>query len=163
MRTLLLVVGLFTLSTAVESDAAERGVASLAGLRGVFVMVPELPPAVRQGGLPETKVREVVEATLKDAGITARKEPAAEDGDANLIVIIDTIRHPQGIYLFRVEVAVVQMVHLTRAPKNSPIPATTWSANALGLTTPTKMDIIEFPLKEKLADFVQAFRSVQAK
>ena len=85
------------------------------------------------------------------------------EGDAQLTIIVDTIKHPQGVYLFTVTVSVVQTVKLTRKPKGDDFPSETWKAIALGLTTPKQIEVILEPLKEKLGSFTEAWRSVNPK
>jgi hypothetical protein len=67
------------------------------------------------------------------------------------------------VYAFKVEVSLVQTVRLTRDPKRTAFPSTTWSANAIGLTTPKRLDIIYEPLREKVGDFIKDFNDVNPK
>ncbi|MDP3069004.1 MAG: hypothetical protein Q8N18_01890 [Opitutaceae bacterium] len=160
MKTVILsLAALLAFSGTLQSATPNRGKASLTGLKGVFVVVSSIDQAARKDGLLESRVREVTEAALRAANIPIRTQPEAADGDANLVITIDTIKHPQGPYLFSVSVALVQMVRLTRSPSGTPIPAETWGAKGLGLTSPARMDIIEEPLKEKLGEFISTFRS----
>ena len=61
--------------------------------------------------------------------------------------------------MFTVSVALVQKVQLTRDAKLDAVPAQTWNAIGLGLTTPQRLDIIDEPLTEKLGEFVKAFKA----
>ena len=138
---------------------ADKGQESLRGLSSVFVVVPAINEDASHDGLSAAHIRSVVESSLSQAGISVAKEPQQKDGFANLVVTIDTIKHPQGVYLFTASVALVQTVQLTRNPKLKALPSQTWGAVALGLTTPQRLDIIDEPLKEKLGEFVKAFKA----
>ena len=138
---------------------ADKGRESLRGLSGVFVVVPAINESASRDGLSATHIRSVIESSLGQAGIPSPKEPQQKDGFANLVVTIDAIKHPQGVYLFTVGVALVQTVQLTRNAKIDAAPAQTWGAIGLGLTTPQRLDIIDEPLKEKLGEFIKAFKA----
>lgn len=125
----------------------------------MFVVVPSISDEASRDGLSAANVRDVIEATLGQAEIATVKEPQEKDGLANLVVTIDTIKHPQGVYLFTVSVALVQTVQLSRNPKMIAMPAQTWGVVAMGLTTPKRLDIIDEPLKEKLGEFIKAFKA----
>jgi hypothetical protein len=136
---------------------------SLRGLKGIYVNVAPVDESARKDGLNSERIHQVVANQLRAAGINIHTQPQASDGYANLIVIVDTIKHPQGPYLFTVSVRVVQNVKLSRLTNASDIPAETYGKIALGLTTPSKMEVIEEPLKEKLAEFIADFLSVNPK
>jgi hypothetical protein len=136
---------------------------SLRGLKGVYVNVVPVAENARKDGLSPERIHQVVTNQLRAAGINIHTQPQASDGYANLIVIVDTIKHPQGPYLFTVSVGVVQNVKLSRLTNASDLPAETYGKNALGLTTPGRMEVIEEPLKEKLAEFIADYFSVNPK
>jgi hypothetical protein len=136
---------------------------SLRGLKGIYVKALPVAEDARKDGLKVERLQEVVVNQVRAAGINIHTQPQASDGYANLIVIIDTIKHPQGPYLFTVSVGVVQNVKLSRLTNASDIPAETYRKVALGLTTPSRMEVIEEPLKEKLAEFIADFISVNPK
>lgn len=158
MRLLLILIVLFLLPARVLVGQPDKGRESLRGLSSFFVVIPPVNDDISQDGLNVAHLRNVVESSLTQAGIGISKEPKQKEGFANLVVLIDTIK-TQGVYLFTVSVGVVQEVHLTRDPKMTAMPAQTWTALALGLTTPQRLDIIDEPLKEKLGDFIKAFRA----
>ena len=60
---------------------------SLRGLNGVYV---------EAGGVSTSNVQKAVETQLREAGIPLHSEPQPADGSANLAIIINTIKHPQG-------------------------------------------------------------------
>lgn len=136
---------------------------SLRGLTGVYVYVLPVAKEVEAGGLSTAQIKKAVETQLRQAGITLYSEPNPADGAANLAIVIDTIKHPQGAYLYDVEVSLVQEVRLARLRESEPFPSQTWGAKAMGLTAPNRMNLIMEPLKEKVADFVADYLAVNPK
>jgi hypothetical protein len=136
---------------------------SLRGLNGLFVKIAPVAEDARQDGLKIEQLQEIVLTRLRAAGITVHSQPQAADGYANLIIVIDTIKHPQGPYLFTVSVGVVQNVRLSRLTDATDYPSETYRKIALGLTTPGRMGVIQEPLKEKLAELIDDFLSVNPK
>src|SRR5262249_52239847 len=136
---------------------------SLRGLKGVYVNVLPVAEDARKDGLKIERLKELVAEQLRAAGISIHSQPQASDGHANLIVVIDTIKHPQGPYLFTISIGVVQNVKLSRLTNAADLPAETYRKAAVGLTTPSKMEVIVEPLKEKLAEFIADFLSVNPK
>jgi hypothetical protein len=110
-----------------------------------------------------SNVQKAVETQLREAGIPLHSEPQPADGSANLAIIINTIKHPQGAYLYDVEVSLLQEVHLARRQEPDPFPAQTWSAKAMGLTRANRMDLVLEPLRARLADFIKDYVSVNPK
>ena len=88
---------------------------SLRGLNGVYVYVQPVGKDVEAGGLSTSNVQMAVATQLREAGIPLHSEPQPADGSANLAIIINTIKHPQGAYLYDVEVSLLQEVHSTKA------------------------------------------------
>jgi hypothetical protein len=84
---------------------------SLRGLNGAYVYVQPVGKDVEAGGLSTSNVQKAVETQLREAGIPLHSEPQPADGSANLAIIINTIKHPQGAYLYDVEVSLLQEVH----------------------------------------------------
>ena len=136
---------------------------SLRGLNGVFVYVQPIGKEVEEGGLSRTQIQKAVEKQLQDAGIPLHSEPNPADGSANLAIVIDTLKHPQGVFLYEVQVSLLQEVHLARRQDQGQFPAETWGAKAIGLTTPNRMDLILEPLRTKVADFVADYLAANAK
>lgn len=67
----------------------------------------------------------MVEAQLRAGGIPLQSEPQPANGSANLIILIDTVKHPQGAFLCDVQVSFLQEVHLSRRQDPEPFPAQT--------------------------------------
>jgi len=156
----ILVLFLF-LSLTVHSQTRPRE--SLRGLSGVYVYVQPVEKDVEAGGLSTSQIQKVVETQLRGAGILLQSEPQPADGSANLVVIVNTVKHPQGAYIYDVEVSLLQEVHLARLQGTESFPSQTWSAKALGLTGANRMDLILEPLKARLADFAADYLAANPK
>jgi hypothetical protein len=161
-RKLISVLSLILLSGSV-SYSQTRPRESLRGLSGVYVYVQPVGKEVEAGGLSRDQIRKAVETQLRDARIPIHSEPQPGDGSANLAIIIDTVKHPQGAYLYEVQVSLLQEVHLARRQDPDPFPAQTWGADALGLTAANRMDLILEPLRAKVADFIADYLAVNTK
>jgi hypothetical protein len=135
---------------------------SLRGLSGVYVYIHPLGKDVEAGGLATSQIQKAVQAQLRDAGITLQDEPQPADGSANLVVTIDTVK-TQGVYLYEVEVVLLQEVHLARRQVPDPFPSETWGTKVIGLTTANRMDLILEPLKSTVAGFIADYSAVNAK
>jgi hypothetical protein len=141
-----------------HSQAHPEG--SLRGLHGVFVYVHPVGKDIEAGGLSTNQIQNAVEKALREAGIIVYGEPQPAEGSANLIIEINLVKHPQGPYLYGVEVGLVQEVHLSRTKGSEPFPAKTWSANAIGLTSPNRADLILEPVIDKVNEFISDYRGV---
>jgi hypothetical protein len=105
---------------------------SLFGLSGVFVISQFVD--LKPGGFTTNRIEDLAKATLHAADIPVDAEPKKAHGDANLSIIISTVKDTQlGLYLFTVEVAVTQNVKLARQPNVSPMSAETWRRSIQGL------------------------------
>lgn len=134
---------------------------SLRGLHGVFVNILPLAADAQADGLSAAQVQKIVETELHKAGIPINSESKFGQEFAGLIITIDTIKHPQGVYVFTVSVAVVQEVKISRTQgKGGIFPAETYSKRALGITTPSRMNLLYEPLKEKIGEFVSNYVSI---
>lgn len=145
------------------SYSQTRARESLRGLNGVYVYVQPVGKEVEAGGLSRDQIRKAVETQLRDAGIPIHSEPQPDNGSANLAIIVDTVKRPEGAYLYVVEVSLLQEVHLARRQDPDPFPAQTWGANALGITGANRMDLILEPLRVRVADFVADYLAVNTK
>ena len=137
---------------------------SLRGLRGVSINVLPIAKDAQTAGLSLSQIQNIVESELRKAGIPILSLIAQPDQEhATLTIVIDTIKHPQGPYLFSVNVSVVQEVQITRGLRQGVFPAETYSKRALGLTLPSRMDVVYEPLREKLSEFIRDYLAVNSK
>jgi hypothetical protein len=136
---------------------------SLRGLNGVYIYVLPVGKDVEAGGLSTSQIQKAVEAQLRDAGIPIHSEPNPANGSANLAIIIDTLKHPQGAYLYGIEVSLLQEVRLARRHESDTFPSQTWGAKAMGLTGADQMKLMLEPLKARVADFIVDYLAVNPK
>jgi len=136
---------------------------SLRGLRAVYVRILPIQKDAQTDGLSATQIQKTVMAQLRNAGIRVHTSPDLADGSASLTVVIDTIKHPQGPYIYSVTVSLVQEVHLARIEKRETFAAETWSKKALGLTTANKIASIQEPLREKVSEFISDYFAANPK
>ncbi len=97
-------------------------------------------------------------------GFPLQTEPQKANGDANLSIVIDTIKQPQlDIYAFTVEVSVTQDVRLSRLPHADGISAETGEKRCRELLRRIVCDVIPMALKQALKFFVTDYRTMNPK
>lgn len=110
-----------------EADARK----TLAGLRGVYVMVAPLTDETQRHGLSEAQVRADVESQVQQAGVPAlKKDDLRRTPGMPYLYVRPVIEHPQAtpnLYAYHVAIEVFQLVVLTRNPDVFAI-ARTWNA-----------------------------------
>src|SRR5437899_9138582 len=95
---------------------------TLAGLRGVYVVVSDMKEDARQKGLWEAQLRTDVELKLRQAGINVltEEEVRRTPGLPYLYVTVSTLQLQAstlfGLYAFAVNVELVQAICLGRSP-----------------------------------------------
>ena len=132
---------------------------SLRGLKGVYLITqfPDQQPE----GLTTNAILKSARTTLEAAAIPVDAEPEKAHGEANLSITVAPIYDSQtGLYLFTVQVALIQDAQLTRQPHPATVGAQTWSRTVQGLTSPERLDAIEQALKRCLDKFVADYRAV---
>ena len=155
-----LVPAILLLGFAVNCYSQAHHEESMRGLHGVFIYVHPVDKDIDAGGLSTNQIHNAVVKALGSAGITVYSEPQPAEASANLIIEVNLVKHPQGPYLYGVEVALVQEVHLSRTKGSEPLPAKTWSANALGLTSANRTDLILQPVVAKVNKFIVEYRAM---
>jgi hypothetical protein len=151
----MLLPSLAALADLQKSDTKE----SLRGLNGVFVISQLID--FQPEGLSTNDIQKTVEAALHDAGIQTDAKPQNAHGDANLSITVNTVRDAQlGLYLFMVQVTVIQRVQLTREVHAQSIAAQTWTRNIQGFTSPDRIDVIEQAVKNCIGMFVDDYWKV---
>ena len=160
-----ILAAVFMLSVLPALSFAQTPVAkeSLRGLRGVSINILPIARDAEAAGLSISQIQKTVESELRSAGIPIQNEARSGQEYASLSIVVDTIRHPQGVYLFMVNVAIVQEAQIPRLQKQGMFPVETYSKRALGLTTSSRMNVIYEPLKEKLGDFIRDYLTVNPK
>ena len=135
---------------------------SLRGLDGVYVVVQMVD--AQPEGITTNSLMKLVTAALAEAGIPTNAVPKKFNGDANLTIVVDTLKDTQlDIYEFRIEISVAQDVTMTRDTHSKWIFAETWRRTLQGLTSPDRTDIIEQAVKKCVDIFVADYRAVNPK
>ena len=158
-KTFISILALCFLATPI-SLSQTRPRESLRGLNGVYIYVHPVEKDVETGGLSTSQIHKAVETQLRGSGVPIHGEPEPANGSANLVIIVDTIKHPQGAYLYSVEVSLLQEVRLARRQETDSFPAQTWGAKAMGLTGANRMGLILDPLRVRVADFIKDYLAV---
>jgi hypothetical protein len=148
------------LLTRICASAQSPAVESLRGLRGVHIDVLPIDKDAQADGLSADTIRNNVESALRKAGIEVTTQDKPTDGYASLSVVVDTIKHPQGVYMYSINVSILQEVQITRSNKHGLFVAETYAKRAFGLTSPKQMDLIYEPLNAKLKELITDFVSV---
>jgi hypothetical protein len=94
----------------------------------------------------------------------ANAVPKKSNGDANLCIVVDTLKDTQiDTYEFRVEISVAQDVTMTQEAHSKWIFSETWHRTLQGLTSPDRTDVIEQAVKKCVDIFVADYCAVNPK
>jgi len=131
---------------------------TLRGLKGVYVIVNlhSLPQKIEGDGLTRSQIKTDVELRLRKAGVPVltREEVLKAPGRTGLCVVVTMRREDNiGLYLFCLEVDLIQEVLLARDPTVS-TPAATWERNGVGYATAGK---ISDAVRRSVADYIDEF------
>ena len=135
---------------------------SLRDLDGVRVSVDDLPLSVRSGGLSSERLRQSVEAQLRQAGIRVLTTGDFPVGDPFIRVRVNAAAGPCGGVAYTVDVDFVQMVFMRRNPAVTFNRAETWrAAPALGTGDPANLtaDVMR-ALYEEVRQFIDDYQVV---
>ena len=164
MKKIIVLTGLLLLAALAANAEIQQADTkeSLRGLDGVYVVVQMVD--AQPEGITTNSLMQLVTAALADAEIPTNAVPKKFNGDANLSIVVDTLKDAQlDIYEFRVEISVAQDVTLTRQTHSKWIFAETWRRTLQGVTSPDRVDIIEQAVKKCVDIFVTDYRSVNPK
>jgi hypothetical protein len=153
-------VFLLLASVAVRADLPPNDTReSLRGLNGMCVVAQIVNDHIE--GMDANDVESLAKTELANAGIPVNASPSKSDGNAHLTVTVATIKDPRlGVYVFTIEAAVTQDVHLGRQPGLPGIPAETWRRTTQGITIPTRIDVVQKTVKQIVDSFVADYRAV---
>jgi hypothetical protein len=165
----IVILFLTTAALAVAADS-EYSRPSLAGLRGVYILVvvepPSAKPEVDRAGLTTGAIQTDAELKLRLAGIRVltRDESLTEPGSPylHLDALITTGKGPWG---YATSVELKQAVRLDRNPTVLILGTTTWSVETLGgYARPSNIsEQVRSGLKNGVDQFINAYLSVNPK
>jgi hypothetical protein len=109
--------------------------ATLRDLKGVGVLVENLPPEVEKEGLNRDQLQKTIESKLRKAGIKvfSKEEAFQTPGEPHLYVNINVniAKTESDIYPYSIDLLLIQRVSLLRDP-NLTTYAVTWSTGGVG-------------------------------
>lgn len=160
-----IVIALFAFAFGIRTCRAadfESARKSLAGIRGVYVLIEELQPNLqkynKRAELSAANLLKAVEAQLREAGITVydREEWLRAAGRPILYVNVNTHEYQKYCFAYDIRIELQQIVY----PETSPaarLLATTWSSNTTGAVDPGTVETIVSGVRAGVALFINAY------
>jgi hypothetical protein len=147
---------LFTLPSLVLSVNGKSNRATLQGLKGIGVLVENLPQEVEKEGITKNQLQIEVELKLREARIPilSREECLKTPGEPYLYININvnTAKTESDIYPYSLDVMLIQKVSLMRDPKQTTY-SVTWSTGGVGSVSKQSIH----PLRNSVGDIVDVF------
>ena len=137
---------------------------SLRLIKGVLVVVEDLPSKVEKNGLTSDQIQTYVEAKCKRAGIKVLStgESLNVAGYPILAVNVDVEKiQGNGHYLYSIHVDLHQNVHLERDPQIMIIGATTWTTRSYGIGR--ELGHMRGKIKNHVNEFIKAYSAANSK
>ena len=137
----------------------ERQRQTLAGLKGLSIVVEDLSPEAEKDGLSSATLQADLEAKVRGAGISVLTDDQAgrAPGSPHLYLKISAMKHTGGFYAYHLLLGVRQRVTLVRAARVAGF-AMTWSAtDSLGTVAWANLPSIREDVKAKADQFVKAY------
>ena len=157
---------LTTMGSSLWALNSETNRSTLRGLKGVRVLVEDLPPEVEQEGLTKTRLQADVELKLRTAGIETltQEECLKTPGEPYLYININlnSLNTEGDIYSHSIDIGLIQNVALQRAPGQTTY-AITWSTGGVGLIGKKHLSELQDSVGDLVSIFVKAFLSVNPK
>lgn len=154
--TLLVVFILLTSKFPLSAINGRSNRATLQGLKGIGVLVENLPPEVEKEGITKNQLQIEVELKLREAGIKvlSREECLKTPGEPYLYININvnTAKTESDIYPYSIDVMFIQKVSLVRDPQQTTY-SVTWSTGGVGSVSKQLMN----PLRSSVSDIVNVF------
>jgi hypothetical protein len=150
---------LAALSPAAAKESAKQGGSSLAGLKGVGVVVEDLAPDAVQEGFNAQLIQADVEQKLRAAGIKVltENELMKAAGIPYLYINIFTYKEDE-LYAYHITFELTQMVSLIRKP-GIKLSASTWKARVGGTVGINKVNELRAVVKDETDQFVRAWKA----
>jgi len=166
LATLLLLSALTSVSVA-QGDDEVLTRPSLVGLKGVFVLVEDLPDVAERAGLSKTQLQTDVELRLRQGGVPvlSQEQRRTAPGNPTLYVNVNVLQVSPEFYAFSALMELEQNVQLLRAPSITQVGVPTWSATGtLGTWSRDNFsDKVRQRVKDMTDQFVNAYLAVNPK
>jgi len=137
---------------------------SLRLIKGVLVVVEDLPAKVEKTGLTSEQIQTYVEAKCKRAGlkVLSTEESLNTAGYPILALNIDLKKiRGNGHYLYDIHLDLHQNVHLERDPQIMIIGATTWTTRSYGIGK--ELGQMRGRIKNHVNEFMKAYSDANSK
>jgi hypothetical protein len=134
---------------------------SLEGIKGVQVLIEMIRPEIERDGLTHNQIQTDTEQRLRLAGlrVLSLEELSKTLGKPILNVAVDIRKEPGGVYIYNIELSLIQDVYLMR--NNKLIPCITWHRAGLGRVS--SLTRIRNTIKDYIDLFINAWLSVNQK
>ncbi len=140
----------------------ERQRQTLAGLRGVSIVVEDVNPDAEKDGLTAETLHADMQQKLRQAGVAVLTEDQAAraPGAPHLYLKLSAMKHGGGFYAYHIQLGVRQNVILLRASRGI-VFVTTWSATeVLGTVAWANLPSIRDDVKARVDQFIKAYFAV---
>lgn len=166
---LIIVLSLFLIIFATPQIMAINGksnLATLRGLKGVGVIIEDLPAEVEKAGLLKSQLQVEVEFKLRSAGIKVltREECLKTPGEPYLYININinTSKTESSIFPYTIDAMLIQKVMLLRDPDKITY-AVTWSIGGVGSVDKSILPSLRMNVEEVVDKFIYAYLSENQK
>lgn len=134
---------------------------TLRGIKGVKVAVEDIEPEIEREGLTPSLIQTDIELKLRMVGIKvlSAKEKGNEPGNPFIYANVNIAKASGGMYVFNVELELVQNVYLQR--NDMLIYAPTWLTAKMGLAP--HLNDVKNHIKDLIDEFISAWLSVNPK
>ncbi len=137
---------------------------SLRLIKGMLVVVEDLPSKVEKSGLTSDQIQTYVEAKCKKAGIKvlSTEQSLNVAGYPILAVNVDVEKiQGNGHYIYSINMDLHQNVHLERDPQIMIIGATTWASRSYGVDR--ELGHMRGRIKNHVNEFIKAYSVANSK
>jgi hypothetical protein len=158
LMLILLVLG--TLESPLFAINGQSNLVSLKGLKGIGVLVENLPPEIEKEGLTKNQLQMEVEFKLREAGIKVltREESFKTPGEPYLYINLNVNvgKTESDIFPYSIDLLFIQKVSLIRDPQQITY-ATTWSTGGVGSITKQLVGQLRGSVSDILDIFIKAY------
>jgi len=157
---LMVVAMILTLDSPIFAINGRSNRATLRGLKGVGILVEQLPPEVEREGLVRNQLQMEAESKLRMAGIKVltKEECSKTPGEPYLYININVnlAKTESEIYPYTIDVMLIQKVSLLRGPEQITY-AVTWSTGGVGSIGKIILSQLRDSVEEVVDIFIKAY------
>ena len=157
---LMVVAMILSLDSPIFAVNGRSNRATLRGLKGVGILVEQLPPEVEREGLVRNQLQMEAESKLRMAGIKVltKEECSKTPGEPYLYININVnlAKTESEIYPYTIDAMLIQKVSLLRAPEQITY-AVTWSTGGVGSIGKPILSQLRDSVEEMVGLFIEAY------